>query len=901
MINKMYYHSFSNGLQANIIHTNQQKFIDIQIWIKVGSAQETALEYGICHMIEHMIFKGSKEIALGELDAAMYQLNGFTNAFTTKEFTAYTFSIPDYYFDIAMKIIDMVFTSPRFDTEDLEVEKQVVIQEILSYQDDPFSVLLDNAFQYAKCHPSYKHPILGSIETVSSFSTEQLKTFYLKYYTAANITYFITGNITKNNAIQKIKDHYFATLPKIEIKNTLIEQTKIKYTKKKLSHYAYSSSTNNHFLITYTFKSQSYHFFYLYKALDILLGADKDSLLYKKLCIDLKLTSTVKTFFYTFVQETFFFVYFVPINLSDLPFITQNIYNIIDELKKHYLDEKTIEKIYNVLYFDFCMLKTEQCEDFIFDKLPYIITERNNYLRHPITKETKKLAKQIAQIAKKLVHKNLSINAVINNQYNPSLLKNQISKNITQNNFTTDNIAFETDIKNQETIQTSLEKIIKNMSKRIVKNQCIKNKFQIRKRQFPAYCELTQHINVTLSNDMQLIFIDCYDKKDELICISLSLDIKHYYQDKDLQGSLGFLFDLMYCGTKSHPGQSFIDYIEQYGIYFSWTVGEIIIRCLQKYWKEALNILIEYLTEPELSETFFHIIKLQTIEAIHNFNDDQMIVLTQFNKEILYENHPFSQNPGGTIESIEKITHQSILDTYHTFIFPNKAICVFNGVFTTEQQNEIRTELLKFQNKKKISLILPAITQKPTSFIHEKYIDKQQVAISLVGYSAKQYSKDYYCLLLAEQVICGTLVSSMNSLLFSLRELFGYFYHIHGSLTYNCTKEPGIFMIQAMTSHEFYQNSIDLIKKLLLISHKFIHEYDIYVAKQALLLHITNKNELRSTQNSYIINIYKNNFTEKDLQQNYYTIIDITKEDIIFSLKKYINESNLYTTIIRKY
>lgn len=97
----------------------------------------------------------------------------------------------------------------------------------------------------------------------------------------------------------------------------------------------------------------------------------------------------------------------------------------------------------------------------------------------------------------------------------------------------------------------------------------------------PSFISLPEHNIYILDNKIKTIFINKYDQNDELICITLNLNIKHYYEDSEFQGGLGFLFDLMYYGTKSHPGSSFIDYIEQYGIYFNFTVGTIEIHALK--------------------------------------------------------------------------------------------------------------------------------------------------------------------------------------------------------------------------------------------------------------------------------------------------------------------------------
>lgn len=912
MIKNIFQSALPNGLQLKYIRNSNTSLVDIQVWFLIGSAYEKENELGICHMIEHMIFKGSKNIGLGELDNIIYQLNGSTNAFTTKEFTAYTFSVPKHYFTDAMKIISMLFDQPRFDKDDLETEKKVVIQEILDYQDDPFSVLIDNAFLYAKSKYNYQYPILGTIETVSSFTSEQLQAFYLKHYRPNKTVFFITGDIPKNNIIKEFQSSYFAKLSQYSENNHLEIAKKNEFFKKNNIQYSYSHSLNNYFLVTYVVKSPSYYFFNIYKAIDILLGAEKDSLLYKKLCLEMKLVSSIKTLFYTFSKETFFSFYFIPIKLDQVPKIIQTIYDTVNFLKETFLDEPTLEKIYNILYFDFCMLKTEQSEDFIFEKIPYILKENRNYLKFPFKKDLHILKKQIQSIIKNLVNKNVTINAVVNHQYNPffnsgqekkitSKNKNSITSKYINHEYNSDGREIINNI-NKNNLTKSFQIIKKAFYSIRKKNQKdTKIKFQIRKKKFPPFAPTPIHTTHILDNQMIAIFINHYDQNDELICITLNLNIKHYYEDSQFQGGLGFLFDLMYYGTKSHPQSSFIDYIEKYGIYFNFTIGTIEIHALKRYWKEAITALVEYITEPELSPYFFDIVKDQIIESIHNFNDDQILVGTQYNKKIMYPEHPFSQNPSGTINTISNISYEYLLDLYAKFIFPENAILICNGPFNETEKQVIMNELLKFKKKEIKQYNVQKVEKKlDIKKYYYKHIEKEQILISILGYSTIQYTKDYYCLLLAEQILCGTLTNSMYSLLFGLRELFGYYYYINGTLTYNCTKEPGLIMLQAITRKEYYQESILLIKKVLLELPQLINEYDVYMAQQALLFTITKKNELRSVQNAYLNNIYRNNFTQDNLLERYNMITKINKNEIVQVLTEYLQEKNIFISIIKK-
>lgn len=913
MIQKLYHHIYENKLELHYLKRFESTHITIEIWVKVGSANEFPHEHGICHMIEHMMFKGSQKILLGMLDDIIYQMGGKANAYTSQDFTVYTFSVPNNFYESLIEVLSLLFESPRFASEDLELEKKIVIQEILSYEDDSFSVLLDESFLNSRSKYNYKHPVLGTRDTVINFRSKQLIDFYNAHYIPSNMKIFVTGDITFNGIKKALGNTYFITN-----QDTRQGNIRVNYypptTKKKIKkiNYRYSSTLNKHFLLVYKFPICRYNNKHIFKGLNILLGDGKDSLLYKKLCIELKLVTDIKSFFHGFIKETFYFVYFIPIDINDVTKIMTAIQEVINDIKNGEIDQNTITKIHNILFFEYNMLISENADDFTFEMGPYFFEGQKKFLTFKKMDQQKFLEKIIA-LSKHFNHQKLIVNALLPHELHAMPPKEKISFE----KFVQEKEAFIDAEQNNNKKKLEIEEATENnehkafnifnfQKKRIENQKNIKTQFSfLKKKKFPTYHDIPKHTKTTLQNGIiAVLHNDYFNKKNnnDIIILSLSLAVKYYYDDINYQGSVAFLFDLMGQGTISYKGTQFIDLIEQYGIQFNYSAGEIQIRFLKEYLNIVIVILTEYLFHPEFNKEHFDLLKKQTIDGIKNFMDDPQAQSIQYARETVYKNHPYAKNPSGTIETISVITLEYIEELYKKYVTPYNAILVVVGNIEEKEFHVITTALSAWQGEKLTPPLFPKIQESAScKSIILKESNKDQNVIVYTAKSATKYTPDFYYLLLGEQLLTGSIVDSMYSLLFQIREHTGFFYHIGGSLLYGSDNQSGMILISAMNEIEHTNEALSYIKETVHNLHRFINEYDLYIAKQALLTVMADKKSSKSIVSQVLMNMYKYNLSEKDYMHNYTCIKNATLENIKFTLKKYLNEENFYTIITKKY
>jgi len=178
----------------------------IMFWIDAGSGIEKLELNGISHFIEHMFFKGTINRSAQTIVQAIEDTGGSMNAFTEKEFTCCYARVLSDQTPVAVDILmDMIFNS-LYSPADIEIERQVILEEIKMYEDTPDELVHDQFIKsFWNNHP-LGQPVAGTLDTVKKISREDILQFIRDYYTPSNITISIAGNFDEENIISKISE-----------------------------------------------------------------------------------------------------------------------------------------------------------------------------------------------------------------------------------------------------------------------------------------------------------------------------------------------------------------------------------------------------------------------------------------------------------------------------------------------------------------------------------------------------------------------------------------------------------------------------------------------------------------------------------------------------------------------
>jgi len=290
-----------NGMQIFSQRMSGVRSASLSIAVKAGSSNEPADALGAAHFTEHMVFKGTRNRTAIELKEPIEKVGGTLNAFTGKENTVYFARVPDSQSDVAISILKDLCSGASFKKELFDLEKQVVLEEISAADDDPSDIVYEQFFQNVWDGSKYGNPVLGSLETVSKMSRNDLIGFYGSQYIPSNMVFSIAGNFPENFT-EGFSD--FENYSEIENRESLI------YRPKRFMTLSEKEDLKQlHMLIGLEAPSRKDDDFNAFQVLNTLLGGGMSSKLFNRLREELGLVYTVDSGLISYPDGGLFFVY----------------------------------------------------------------------------------------------------------------------------------------------------------------------------------------------------------------------------------------------------------------------------------------------------------------------------------------------------------------------------------------------------------------------------------------------------------------------------------------------------------------------------------------------------------------------------------------------------------------
>jgi predicted Zn-dependent peptidase len=186
---------FDNGIRLVTERVAHAKSVSLGIWVDAGSRHEDEKGRGIFHLIEHMIFKGTKTRSATQIAKDLDAIGGFSNAFTSKEQTCFYGRVLDRHLPFLIELLSDIFINSVFAEKDLELEKSVVLQEIHMMEDTPdeyVGVLFDEAFWAGD---PLGRPIMGTKESVTGIGRDDILRYVSRFYSPERVAIAAAGNL----------------------------------------------------------------------------------------------------------------------------------------------------------------------------------------------------------------------------------------------------------------------------------------------------------------------------------------------------------------------------------------------------------------------------------------------------------------------------------------------------------------------------------------------------------------------------------------------------------------------------------------------------------------------------------------------------------------------------------
>ncbi|HET6652650.1 MAG TPA: pitrilysin family protein [Nocardioides sp.] len=196
------------GLRVLTEHMPGVRSAAVGVFVGVGSRDEAARLSGASHFLEHLLFKGTPTRSAMDISAALDEVGGEFNAYTAREYTCYHARVLDEDLPMAVDVLGDMITSSLVTDEDVEAEREVILDEIAMHDDDPDDVVHNLVAATAWAGTPLARPIAGTAESIKALTRSQVKGYYQRRYRPEVMTVAVAGNVDHADVVRRVRTSF---------------------------------------------------------------------------------------------------------------------------------------------------------------------------------------------------------------------------------------------------------------------------------------------------------------------------------------------------------------------------------------------------------------------------------------------------------------------------------------------------------------------------------------------------------------------------------------------------------------------------------------------------------------------------------------------------------------------
>jgi zinc protease len=347
-------YTLDNGLKVLLLEEHKAPVAVFQIWYKVGSMYEPYDKAGISHMLEHMMFKGTKKYGPKTFSRIVQRYGGSDNAFTSRDYTAYFQTFSADRIGLSLDLESDRMTNLLLDEKEFLSERDVVAEERrMRTDDDPESALEEQTEAAAfEVHP-YRWPIIGWMETIKHFTIDDVRKHYHTYYEPNNATIVIVGDIDADKMIAEIKDK-FGGIPKGPKPPDMFVKEPEQHGERRV--YLEKEAQLPTILILYHAPNLTDPDNYALDVLETILSGGRSARLYKSLVYEKQIAQYAEAGYSSVNRDPDTFSFYAGVMPQKTPEeVEKAIYEEIDKIKDEPVGAKEMQKAKNQIEASFIM------------------------------------------------------------------------------------------------------------------------------------------------------------------------------------------------------------------------------------------------------------------------------------------------------------------------------------------------------------------------------------------------------------------------------------------------------------------------------------------------------------------------------------------------------------------
>ncbi len=856
-----------NGMTILVRPVNKIPKVSIQVFYNVGSKDEKTGEKGIAHLIEHMIFKGTKKLSESDMNIITYMLSGYCNAFTSYDYTGYLFDMPTHHWQETLPIIADCMTNASFKDEHLNSEMKAVIQELKMGKDDFSGSMVEELLGAVFAGHPYSYPIIGYKQDLWSVNGKDLQKFYKKHYCPNNATLVVVGDVNPEEVFA-LAQKEFGSIKADESykKEEFFCPQDIMSKSVKL----YRDIKQPFATVAFTVASIKEKVGHALDSLLYILANGKSSRLYKKIVEEEQLATSLGGFVWNLFDKGIFFIYFEPKDKNDVAQIESIIQQEIENIINNGLDQAELQTALKKSKMKF-FAKLENSQDQAYSiGSKFLATGDENYIFNYLNVSLDVLERDILSVLKNHFRSSVMHSGIV-----LPLIESEKEK---WNELQKESDLLDNKILSQRQRTTEIE------TPSYAKTITVKEPVEF---VFPKYKEFVS------SNGIKVLYAE--NDNTPKATILLSLKARSYYDSTEKPGLYNFMMCMLDEGTINYTAEQFTDELESRGMVLQVVPGAISLNLLAKDLPKGLELLQEMLTNPIFDEKQIEKVRKQILVEIKNFWDSQKSIAGHLVSETVYKNHPYSKNILGTKASIESITKKDLQQCFKTFVSPDKAkLAIVGDIKQFDVQRVLEESFSDWQGEKIADINFPSLQSVKNDCINY-FINRDQVLLCFVGLSVDRKHQDYDKLLLFDQLFGGGALGSMSSRLFQLREQSGLFYSIGGSLTARANEQPGLAIVQTLVSLDRLSEAEKVIKKTIDETVDTVSKQELVQAKRAILNSLMNNFESNSKIATSFLFLDKYKLPMNYFDKRAQDLKTITVEQVQKAVRKVLSTDKMVT------
>jgi zinc protease len=839
--------TMNNGLKVILEENKTSPVVALQIWVKVGSADEKDEEAGLCHFLEHMLFKGTEKRKVREAAREIESLGGTINAYTSFDQTVYHITMASRYAETGLDILSDAIQHSTLDSTELEREREVILEEIRRGEDDPSKRLFKQTLATLYHQHPYRRPVIGYEKTIRAIQRAEMVSFFKKWYVPNRIVLIVVGDFNIDEMEGKVRNAFKEFKPSSESFPHRIPEPSQKETRSIVS---YGNLKETYLQIALPISSARDEDTPALDVLSQVLGGGESSRLVQKVKLEKGLVHSIYASSYT------------PKDPGAL---------IIGAT----LPAENVERAVGAIFEEVNRLKTEGVTSEELHRVKVNIESNLIYDRQTVQGQAGKIG----------FYEVTSGDVQFEKEYmrRIALLQDKDIRRVLKKYFKSQQLTI--------SILTPNEKAdyFKTLSLRASVEKLKAEEALVERHSSP--------FKIVLDNGIRLIVKE--NPSLPLVTIQVSFLGGVRFEEEFQNGINSFLAVMVTKGTRNQSSLEIAKKVERMAGSLNGFSGYnsfgLTFTFLSQHFEEAFHLLTEVIRQPSFDREEMEKRRRLVLASIQQQEDELGRLVFKLFRKTLYEKHPYRMDPLGTLDSVQKITQNDLKEFYQRVALPE------NMVFTVVgdvNQNQVLLAVKKgFGDLKKESLSTPSILQEPplqTKRRAEIVKTKEQAHFVLGFLGISYHHPDRYALTVLEAAIAG-----QGGRLFSeLRDKQSLAYAL--SFMAQPNLDPGFIGVYMGTHPNKLETAIEaVLTELKKVKEKGLTEEEVERAKKYLIGNFEiglQTNGAQANQMS-LDELYGLGF---DHYQTYpQEIQKVTREDVNRVAQKYFNLEAYAIAIVR--